>query len=656
MRPTHHRRTRLLARALLAPLLGLGALAALAPAQSGPAKASAYALLDLADLAKLKVYSVSKYEETWWGLPSAVHVITGEDLYRSGATRLTEALRLAPGVEVAAINAQRAAVTIRGFNTEFAGKLLVLQDGRSLYTPHFGGVYWDAQDTLLRDLDRVEVVRGPGGTAWGMNAVNGVVNFITKSARDTQGSYVEAAVGTGGDLHAGARTGGRVGEGTWYRVYAKTSRWGETPDALRRGTSDDWRQSRAGFRLDSHRKGGDRLTLQGDAFVSDLLQYSGGAPDRFAHWGANVLGRWTRRLDRESDWTAQVYADLSRRDSRPASSDTDNLDVELRRRLPLGERQAMHFGAHFRHVRNEAIGVVGHFYDPPEHRMNLMSLFVEDAWTVVPEQLTLTAGTKLERNEFTGWEALPNVRLAWQPSRHLTSWAAVSSGVRTPDLTNADLNLRFAGTPAIISRPNPDLKSQRLIAYELGWRWRAHRSLTLDLVGFAHEYRRLESNETTFTAAPPTLLFTLANRVFGESQGVELSTRWQPKKTLRLSANYSLLQTHLHRETGSTDTTETRMEGSSPQQQASLWLATDMRYGVTLDLVARYVGGLPALRVPAYVAVDLRVAWRFAEGWEAALAGRNLLDRQHLEFNRSQGFPVNSEIPRAAHLTLSREF
>jgi iron complex outermembrane recepter protein len=628
---------------------GIGLLGLLVCAEVRSDEPPILANLSFEQLSQIKIISVSKREEKLSEVAAAVHVITGEDIRRSGVLSLPEALRLAPGVDVARLNAQRYAVSIRGFNSEFAEKLLVLQDGRSLYTPQFGGTFWDAQDTFLEDIERIEVIRGPGGTAWGVNAMNGVINILTKDARDTQGTLVTGGGGSSERGFGGVRYGGKLGEHTFYRVYAQTFYRDETDLATGAGAGDDWHQARTGMRLDSYPSEQDQLTLQGDFYRGELLQYTGGAPDHFTSWGGNMLGRWTHTLSEESDLKVQLYYDAARRDSLPATANTDTGDLEATHRFALGSRQQINWGAHYRYQVNEARGRGGHIYSPVRRALDLAGFFVEDQVTLVPERLRFSAGTKLEYNTFSGWEMLPNARLSFTPTPQQTLWAAVSRGLQTPSISDQDLTLNIPGPTAFQSLPNRDRPPTELMAYEVGYRSRLAPSLTLDVAAFNNDYDKLGTVESTFLASPRTVVVTASNRMQGETYGFESSLLWQATDWWRWRVNYSLLLMQLHLEPGTTDATAERHEGESPQQQVMLWSSMNLGRQWEFDAVFRFVDRLPALQIQEYASLDLRLAFHPKPNLEFALVGQNLLDGRHSEFKRSPGFPANAEIPRGVY-------
>jgi iron complex outermembrane receptor protein len=604
--------------------------------------------MTLEQLGQVKVITATKAPQSAWTTPAALAVITDLDLRLAGVTSLPQALRLAPGVDVGQINSQRQAVSIRGFNAEHANKLLVLQDGRSLFTQQFLGVFWDAQDTPLEDVDRIEVVRGPGGTAWGANAVNGVVNVITKDARDTPGAYVSVGGGTLERAFATVRYGGRIGARTHYRVYARSFSRGETQLLSGADAGDDWRQDRVGFRVDSSAADPNRLTLQGDAYTGRLLQYSNRQPGLFRSYGANLLGRLSARLPGDSTLSVVSFLDKVRRNSAPATANSDTLAFEANHQFNLLPAHQINWGASFQHSRNEAIGRIGHNYDPAVRRLRHMSIVVADEMTVVPDRLAFSLGSKAEHNPFTGWEWLPAGRLTWTPNARGTGWAAVSRGVQTPGLSDFDLTIDIPGATRVLSLPNRDRPVGAVLATEVGGRLAASPTLTLDGTIFLNHYDRLGSTTSTFDARTNTLVSRPMNDLFGESMGGELAATWEPRRRWRLRGSYSALGMDLKIRAGGGDVAAVaRQEGISPRRQWQLMSMTSLGRDWDATGWLRYTSRRNALGIPAYLGFDLRVAYRPSPDWEVAVVGKDLLDPRHQEFSRSPGFPEASEVPRS---------
>ena len=618
----------------------LGTLQASTPSNRDIAAVKSLKQLSLEELMDLEVTSVSRRAEKLTEVASAIQVVTGENIRRSSATNLAEALRLAPNLQAAQLNAYSWVIGARGFNGDFANKLLVMIDGRSVYTPLFAGVLWDVQHTLLEDIDRIEVVSGPGGSLWGANAVNGVINVITKSARDTQGTYLAAAAGSALKAGGAVRHGGRAGENLYYRVYAMHS--DRDPTFLANGAeaADAWHLSQGGFRLDYLPADTRTLTLQGDLYRGTEHTVTDSTVR-----GENLLGRWTNELSPDSSLSVQAYYDHTWRHDVP-STVTDELttfDLDLQHGFTLGTRHRVLWGLECRWMRDEVetgTPIVGLL--PPRRDLALYSGFLQDEIDFVPDRLRLTLGTKLEHNDFSGFEIQPSARLAWTPADGRTLWAAVSRAVRTPSRFDTDYHIPKA--PPFIINGGPDFDSEKLIAYEIGGRVQPRANLSLSLAGFINEYRDLYNVQT---AAFP---LTIENGAQGRSWGVELSGTWQPADWLRLRGGYNHIEKDLESKPGHVAAANVLASlGHDPRDQVSVQVMMELRPGLQCDLTARYVSALPDPTVPAYLAADLRVAWTVGR-WEWSVVGQNLGDRRHPEFGTFQ------EIPRSVHGTIVWRF
>src|SRR5579859_7008191 len=458
--------------------IALSLCAASAAEADGPSTIVELKQLNVEDLMNVEVTSVSRHPEKLLAAASAIQVITQEDIRRSGATSIPEALRLADNLQVAQKNSHDWAISARGFNTDLANKLLVMIDGRTVYTPLYSGVFWDVQDYLLEDIDRIEVISGPGGALWGANAVNGVINIITKSAKDTQGMYAEAGGGSQPQDFAGVRYGGALGADTAFRVYSKY--FDRSAEVLANGdsASDSWRQGRAGVRVDSEASARDRLTLQGDYYDSRESEQTGGIA---ALSGANVLGRWTRSVSENSDWSLQSYIDQTHlgdpvapltvsgvQFSPPGTlyDDLTTYDVDFQDRFSLGARHRVVWGLGYRRTQDAVIEAPAVGFFPAVLDQNLYSGFVQDE-IAFPKNLSFTLGTKLEHNDYTGFEFEPDARFSWAVSSEQALWAAVSRAVRTPSRIDHDLS---EGTPPylVLLKGSANFTSEALLAYELG--------------------------------------------------------------------------------------------------------------------------------------------------------------------------------------------
>ena len=637
--------------------------------------------LPLEDLMNIEVTSVSRSPEPISKAAAAVTVITEEDIRRSGATTLPEALRLSPGLEVARVDAHTWAVSSRGFNDVFANKLLVMIDGRTVYTPLFSGVFWDAQDTLLEDIDRIEVVRGPGATLWGANAVNGVINIITKSAKDTQGLLISGGGGTELLGFGNIRYGAKVNDELYARVYAKYANHDDSKLPSGADANDRWDMWRGGFRLDWQPSDPNLLTFQGDVYFGTLSQTYGiptttppfvrlSAGDFELH-GGNLLGRWSHTFSEESDLTLQAYVDHTTRNADIFREERDTEDVDFQHQFALGERQRVIWGGGFRRTDDEADNTVNVSLTPESRGLDLFSGFLQDEITIVPDRFSLTLGSKFEHNDFTGFEVQPSARVLWTPVERHAVWASVSRAVRTPSRAEDDVRIN----PPVPGVPlgseffptltgNRNFESEELIAYEIGYRLQPVERLSVDLAVFYNDYDDLRSLEPVFPAAPlsPTVA---ANGLKGETYGFEIANTIDLANNWRITGGYTYLQMQMHRKAGSFDLmSERALEGADPHHQFFIRSAVDFGerhdwgHEFQFDSVFRYVETIivSGSQVPSYFTLDLRLAWRPTANLEIAIVGQNLLDDRHPEFNPTTIPTQRTEVERSAYAKLTLRF
>jgi iron complex outermembrane recepter protein len=657
-------------RGLLPSLLCAFTFAAVSPAsaQTTNRPLSDLTSMPLEKLMDVQVTTFSRREERASQTAGAVHVITAEDIRRSGVTSIPEALRLAPGMQVARVDSHQWAISARGFNDVFANKLLVMIDGRSVYTPLFSGVFWDVQDTLMEDIERIEVIRGPGATLWGANAVNGIINIITKSAGETQGSLMTLGAGTEERGFGAYRYGGKLGESGHYRLYAKYFSRDDSVLSSGNDSNDAWDMVRAGFRGDwGKATDPTTFTLQGDAYGGKLHQTYAtirqvpnpfpppsllfaptNTPDRYDVAGGNILGRWTRTFSAESDLRLQAYFDHTLRDTVIFGEDRDTFDLDTQYRFPIGQSQDVVMGAGYRMTHDDVRNEFGVSLFPDSRATHLFSTFVQDEITIVPDTLLLTLGSKFEHNDFTGFEVQPSGRLLWTPHPKHTVWASISRAVRTPSRAEDDLRLNQAlaagFSPAVRSIfGNRDFDSEKVVAYELGYRVLPHARLSLDVATFYNDYDQLRSLEGSpvvrFTPRPPHVGFVVGNGLEGETYGVEIASTYQMRDWWRWQVSYTVLEMQMHTQPGSTDAalsgTALRIEGSNPHHQFQLRSSVDLPHNIELDAGLRHVDSLSAQGIPSYTVMDLRIGWRPAKNWEFSIVGQNLLDSQHPEFTPS---------------------
>jgi iron complex outermembrane receptor protein len=580
--------------------------------------------LSIDDLANIEITSVSKRPEPLSRAPASVYVITNDDIRRSGARTLPEALRLAPNLEVAQINAHDYAISARGFNSfQAAIKLLVLIDGRSIYTPLHAGVFWDAPNLVLEDVDRIEVISGPGGTLWGANAFNGVINVITKSSRDTKGGLARGTYGTV-DSDLALRYGGSAGDlGSW-RVYGLEFWRGHTDLANDTSAADQWRGRQGGFRTD-WRGGADVLTVQGDIY-NDTQE----ADVRLN--GGNVVGRWTRKFDNGSGIEVQTYFDKADRTAPGASERLNTYDVQGQHTLSPWPAHTIVWGGGFRVNHDDFRVTPGSLFvlSPESDTGYIANLFVQDQIDLMAN-LTLTLGTKFEYNNFTGIETMPNVRLAWGVSDTALIWGAVSRAVRTPSRLDRGL---FSTNPTLINVPRADdFRSEKLTAYEIGYRDRPIERLSLSATVYYHDYDDLRVLEALPPGVPPALLgsFVISNKMHGFTAGIESWADYQLFSWWRLSAGLNLFRERLSLEPGASSNALTQHQGNNPQYQASLRSRMNLTDTIELDAGLRAIDRLRNPTIPEYVEADIRIGWHATDRLELELVGFNLFDPHHAE-------------------------
>ena len=618
------------------------------------------------ELLNVEITSVSRREEGLMDAAAAIAVITNEDIRRSGVTSMPEALRMVPGLHVARENSNSWVVSARGFSSVTSEKLLVLSDTRSVYTPLFSGVKWDAQDYLLEDVERVEVIRGPGATLWGSNAVNGVINIITRSARDTHGDLLTAGAGTFDRYWLGLRHGAETSGGLHYRVFGGYIDRDATSNPITT-TDDAWRMAHVGFRTDWDADGGDAWTVQGDAYAGEIgeLQPAAniiGRPGPEGRLeaditGGNVLARWRRQTSEQSDVQARVYYDFTRRDDPAFLDSLHTFDADLQQRFARG-RHELTWGAAFRltsnHNRSGGIFAV----DPERSDDQLWSGFIQDQ-IALNEHLQVTLGTKLEHNDFSGFEVQPSARMSWVVTPDQTWWAAVSRAVRVPTRLERDIAV-FATDPAVSPAAqllgNEDFGAEELIAYEMGYRWRAAQDLSFDLALFYNDYDELSSLEfgEPFVDSIGRVIVPVYNQnlTSGRSQGVELLAEWQPVESWRLTASYS----HVDLELASTGQDLNRgvwLDGATPRSQfglRSLLALGDFEIDAQFrhhTRIRRMPSDVTNEGIDAYSALDLRLGWLVSPQWRLSVVGQNLLDDEHVEFGTAES---RGALRRAAYL------
>lgn len=634
--------------------------------------------LSLEELLSVEITSVSKKAEKASDAAAAVFVVNQEDIKRSGATSIPDVLRMVPGLQVAQIDANKWAVSSRGFNAFSANKLLVLMDGRTLYNPLFSGVLWNAQDTMLDDIERIEVIRGPGASLWGANAVNGVINIITKHSADTQGGLLTAGTGTEEKGFGSVRYGAKINDHTTYRVYGKNFSRGDLEFADGSKANDDWHQSRGGFRLDSGAPDSPySFTIQGDGYNGDAdattnipstnPPYTRNISNPSNIRGGNLLTRLTRKENDTSEMSLQAYYDLARSNDRLLGDERGTADIEFQHRFQATAAHELTWGLGYRYTHDILENSQTFSFDPASRTDTLYSAFLQDEITLVDDLLRLTLGSKFEHNDFTGYEVQPNARLLLTPHKHHTFWASVSQAVRTPSQADHDIRISSAIVPSaaipflppgpglaeIVINGNRNFKSEKLIAYEIGYRTQVHEKLAFDATVFLNDYSRLRTtppsaNFVTMSSMPYQINYEAGNTMEGNTYGFELVADAKPLNWWRLQLAYTFLRLDLH-ETGHGLLASEDAEGESPRNQVSLRSMMNLSKSLTLDTWLRYVDNLPAYGIPSYVALDARVGWQVHPQLELSLVGRNLLDNAQPEFGSLYINTIPSEIERSVY-------
>jgi iron complex outermembrane receptor protein len=627
--------------------------------------------LTLEQLGDIQVVSVSKRPEEVWHTGAAVHVITHDDIKRSGATSIPEVLRLAPGIEVARIDSDHWSIGVRGFGDQFSKSLLVLIDGRSIYTPLFAGMYWPAHDALLDDVDRIEVIRGPGGTIWGADAVTGVINIITKSAADTRGAVVTAGAGNVDHGIGAFRYGG--GDSTHaYRVYAKGASRG-AEDHADDASFDDWWTTQTGFRADVTPNSEDTFTLQGDlskgshgqrvtvpSFSPPAQVPLDGNLDAF---GVNLRARWDRTITAQRGFHLQAYFDRTSWLAPHFGEQRNTFDVDFVHDATVAARHTITAGAGARVSPSHFIQMIPSLnFTPGDETSSVYSAFAQDEIALVPDRLWLTAGSKVEHNSYTGFEVQPDVRAVWMPHADQSIWGAVTRAVRTPSrIENAIVSTAYSTTTVVPIylriNGNADFQAERTLSYEAGYRARPVPRTYVDIAAFHNVHRGLGSfglGNVSLEQTPSPLHavadVVYVNGVNGTSDGFEVSPDWQLSPALQLRGSYSFVRFDLSNAPDSIDVNAVnRYEGASPHHQTRLEAHAAPIAGVDVDLTYRAVSALSAPKVPGYGTADARIGLAISKAMELAVVGQNLLTPSHPEFGHL-GLPVG--IARSIYVEL----
>ncbi len=626
--------------------------------------------LSIEELMSRKVITASKTEQTFSDTAAAVFVIHQNDIRRSGATNIPEALRMVPGLQVARVDANKWAISARGFNGRIANKLLVLIDGRTVYTPTFSGVYWEIQDVLLEDVDRIEVIRGPGASVWGANAVNGIINVITKNASETNGKLVSVTAGNEYQS-AAVRYGNQFNKHGYYRVYGKYFRHDGFVDRHGDDAEDNWDMGRGGFRLDWTPSAENTFMVQGDVYNGDINQNfivpsitapSGGErvlETADAH-GGSLLARWDYTHSLASRTSTQIYYEHFRRNDTFQNETLNTIDFDFQHELALAKAHEFTWGVGYR-LHNEKFGnaqLVS--VSPAKRNLHLFSAFLQDKISLFDDLVTLTIGSKFEYHTLSGFEYQPSLRLMWNASRNQRLWAAFSKATRTPSRGEKESKVNIAAIPQFQSivelQGNSDFKSEQVLSYELGYRAWLGDLFSFDIVAYYNKYDDLIFTKLGTITEPGKIPLRIINGEQAQTWGVEVAVDWRPLDWMRLQLAYTYLQMDYEQEISLNTATGMAFpvgDKRSPEHQASLRSSFDLAYNTELDIWVRYVGGISdiavfnAAQLPSvnsYVALDIRLGWHVHNNVELALIGRNLTDKEHLEYlNELHTFPTQVE-------------
>ena len=637
--------------------------------------------LSVEDLMNVEVTSVSKKEQKVSQTAAAIFVITQDDIHRSGANNIPDLLRMVPGVNVAQINSNIWAISVRGFNGEFSNKLLVMIDGRTVYEPTFSGVFWDVQNVPLEDIERIEVIRGPGGATWGANAVDGIINIITKKASETRGGMVVAGAGNLDQGFGTLQYGGAAGKSTDYRVFANYFNQYHLPGLARPDGGDGWFFLRGGFRADSKLSAKDDLTVAGDVYTGGIGDIAGAVESvaspivQPVFSGTNASGgylqaNWNHRQSDRSGTTLQVSFDRYRRDD--ALRETRNtLDIDFAHHLRWGSRQDIVWGVGYRYSSSTTDGDLLFSLKPPNLNTQLFSAFLQDEIALIPDRFSLIVGTKIEHNYYTGFGLMPTLGATWTLSEHRMVWASISRALRTPSEVDAASQLTVdgfvpPGGPPVLIRivGNPAFQDEQEIAYQAGYRTQLYDRLSVDLTAYYNSYSQLQSTEPepSFLETdppPPHIVMPLnyENLMRGETHGVEAFANWKTTSRWTLTPAVAFEEIHLRLDPSSQDTTSVAAgEGSSPRQWARLASHLALTHGLAWDVSANFVGRLASPAVASYTRIDSQLSWHLREHLFASLVGQNLAQDHHVEFLNEQGTGFANYMKRSGYVKFTWRF
>jgi iron complex outermembrane receptor protein len=640
--------------------------------------------VSMENLLNMEVSSVSKKEQKLSRTAAAIFVITREDIRRSGATTIPDLLRMVPGVAVAQVNASSWAISARGLNDEFTDELLVLIDGRNVYTPTFGGVFWELLDCPLEDIERIEVIRGPGGSVWGANAVNGVINVITRRASETRGAMAVAGGGTVNQGFGTAQYGGRLGKAVDYRVYSKYFNQDHLPDLAGQNGRDGWHMFRGGFRADSTLSPQDSLMFQGDFFngregesveslpsvASPVLLHTFATAPQSGGFLQSVWNHaYSKRSDSTLNFSYEAYNIANVVSALMEKRQTFNVDFQ--NHIAWGERQDIVWGLGYSHSASHSKGNLTFFLNPADSGIQVFSTFIQDEIALKPDRFYLTVGTKLEHNDYTGFDIMPSVRATFTPAAQHMLWMAVSRAVRTPSRVDTAVRSNSPGVPAPDGTPtlvslfgNPRFKTEDLVAYEAGYRSAVSSRFSIDFAAYYSQYTNQQTVEPAapfFEATPLPAHFVLPatyqNQMYGEAHGLEVAVNWKVTERWSLGSGYAFERFHMHLTRGSLDAQAVAdTEGIDPHVHAQLRSHLELSEKLSWDAAAYFADRGTIQGVPSYTRLDSGLSWKLGEGFTLNLVGQNLLRDHHVEFLETvTGFGA-TQAKRSAYVKLTWQF
>lgn len=650
-----------LALAVCAPI----AVLAQTPAQRDLTQSS------LEDLMNIQVTSVSRKEQKLSKTGAAVFVITQEDIHRSGAVNIPDVLRMAPGVNVARVDANAWAISIRGFNSRYSNKILVLIDGRSISSPAFAGVNWDQIGVPLEDIERIEIIRGPGGTAWGANAVNGVINIITMSSKSTQGGLIVAQAGSqeSGSL---AQYGGKAGASATWRAFGRYSNTESSVSAVPGRAADGWHDFHGGFRFDLDPSPRDKVMVQGDVFQSAEGQtvtavLSAHLPavatfnDPITVGNGDLQARWIHTLQNGSDTSLNVYYNrLNRLDQ--GSVETSNIfDIDFQHHIAVNSRNDIVWGLGYRVTNDRLTAGFNTAFFPPRRTDSLYSAFVQDEIRLAPT-VWFTIGSKIEHNAYTGFEFEPSAQFVWTPTDRQTVWLSAAQAIRQPSRQDTDLQYHdvaivpVQGTFGVLKFiGNNTIQAEQLRDYEVGYRTQITKRLSLDVAAFRSYYRRLETTQPVApffvdTPLPPHIVIPLdlEDGARARTYGGEVFATWNINGRWRLSPGYSLIHTRVIQDPLNQNSSAATVPGDTPKHQIQLRSSLGLRSNLDWDTALYFVGLLSDGQIPGYTRFDTQLRWRIFESFEFSVTGQNLFEGRHAEF--ADAFGIDHTLVRRSVL------